>query len=95
MSYQPVDGPVVYGTQNVSTTAVELKVGGSALDERKVILIQAQANHIYIGTDSSVTTANGIKLAKDQIVPLEVGPLVAVFAIASTGTIDVRVWEMS
>jgi hypothetical protein len=93
--YQPVDGPVIYASVSVGTTAVELKVGGSAQQDRKMMLIQSQGNHIYIGTDSSVTTANGIKLAKDQIIPIEAGTMVQIFAIASSGTIDVRIWEMS
>ena len=91
---QSIDGPTTYGTVSVST-AVELKIGGSALSERKVLLIQPQGNHIYIGTDASVTTSNGIKLAKDQIMSLEAGELVTVYAIASSGTIDVRIWEMA
>ena len=93
--YQPVDGPVTYTTVSVSTTATELKVGGSALQDRKVLLIQAKGNSIFIGTDSSVTSANGIELFKNQLVPLEVGDAITVFAIASSGTIDVRIWEMA
>jgi hypothetical protein len=92
---QPVDGPVIYGTLNITTTASELKIGGSPLDERKLILIQAKGNSIYIGSDSSVTSSNGIEIFKNQIVPLEVGDKVTVYAIASAGSIDVRIWEMS
>jgi hypothetical protein len=93
--YQPVDGPVVYGAVSVSTTAIELKVGGSPQAERKVVLIQAQANAVYIGTDSSITTANGIRIFKDQILPIEAGPLVTIYAIANSGTVEVRIWEMA
>jgi hypothetical protein len=93
--YQPVDGPNVYGTISVSTTAVELKIGGSALDERKVIIIQPLENRIYVGYDSSVTTANGIELSKRQIMTLESSANITVYAIADSGTIDVRVQELS
>ena len=93
--YQPVDGPVIYTNISVSTTATELKVGASAQVERKVLVVQALENRVYIGFDSSVTTSNGIELSKRQTLFLEVGEEVTVYAIADSGTIDVRIAEMS
>lgn len=93
--YLPVDGPIVYGAVSVSTSATELKVGGSALSERKVLLLQPTDGLIYLGTDNSVTTSSGIKVFKDQLIPLEVGEQVTVYAIVTSGTVDVRIWEMS
>lgn len=93
--YQPIDGPVTYSNINVSTTAVELKVGASPADDRKVMIIQALGNRVYIGFDSSVTTSNGIELSKRQTLFLEVSDQVNVWAIANSGTIDVRIVELS
>ena len=93
--YQLIDGPNVYGTINVTTTPVELKVGASALDERKMMIIQSMGNRIYIGYNASVTSANGIELSKRQIIFLEAGPAITVYAVASAGSIDVRIQELS
>lgn len=93
--YLPIDGPNTYTNINVGTTAVELKVGASALEERKVVIIQPLGNRIYFGYNNSVTTANGIEVSKRQVVILEAGPEVAIWAIANTGTIDVRIQELA
>ena len=92
--YLPVNGPVAYGAVSVSTSATELKVGASALDERKVIMIQAQGSSIYIGFDNAVTTSTGMELRKRQTITLEAGSEMTVYAIADSGTIDVRIWEL-
>jgi hypothetical protein len=92
--YQPVDGPIVYSNINVSTTAVELKVGATPSAERKVIIVQSLGNRIYIGFDSGVTTSNGIELSKRQTLFLEVSENANIWAIASSGTIDVRIAEL-
>lgn len=89
------DSSAVYGTVSVSTTAVELKVGASPLIGRDYIIIQPKANGVYIGYNSSVTVSNGIQLFKDQIISIEVGEGISVYAIADSGTIDVRVQELA
>jgi len=93
--YQPIDGPVVYFNISVSTTAVELKVGASPASERKMMIIQSLGNRVYIGFSNAVTTSNGIELSKRQTLFIEVSELVNVWAIASAGTIDVRIVEMA
>ena len=90
-----VDGPATYINVSVTTTAAELKVGASAQLERKVMVIQPKANSIFLGFDSSVTISNGVEVKKDQTFILEVGPKITVYAIASTGTIDTRIMELS
>lgn len=93
--YLPVNGPVEYGALSVSTSATEIKIGASALDERKVVVIQSQGNSIFIGFNNSVTTSSGLELRKRQTIILEASPDVAIYAITSSGTIDVRVWELA
>ena len=90
-----VDGPGSYTNVSVTTTAAELKTGASAQLERKVLIIQPKANSIYLGFDNSVTTSNGIEVKKDQTFILEVGPKITVYAIASSGSIDTRIMELS
>ncbi len=90
-----VDSSAVYGTVSVSTSATELKVGGSALTGRDYIIIQPKANSIYVGFNNSVTISNGIQLFKDQTLTLEVGDNIQVWAISPSGTIDVRIAELA
>ena len=91
--YLLADGPSVHGQLNISTSAAELKVGASALDERKILLIQSLGNSIYIGFDNTVTSGTGVEIRARQTMIIEAGPSVTVYAIASSGTIDVRIME--
>ena len=90
----PLDGPAAYGALSVST-ATELKVGGSALTERKVVSFQPTNGNVYYGYDSSVSTSNGTKVLKNQLVIIEAGEQLPVYLIAETGTVDVRITEVA
>ena len=85
----------VYGTLTVGTTAVEVKVGASPLDRRKLVTIQPMDNAVYWGYDSSVTTSTGTRVFKDQYLPLQVGPDITVFLIANAAGKDVRIGELA
>lgn len=89
-----LDGPVAYGSISVSTSAVEAKVGASALAGRAILIIQPKANNIYLGYDNSVTTSNGIQLFKNQTIIVEFTDDVSVYLIAQSGTNDVRIQEI-
>lgn len=93
--YSVADGPFEYTNLTVTTTATELKVGATALDERKILVIQALGARIFIGFDNLVTTNNGLQIAKKQTIFLEVGPKVSVYAIVNSGTSDVRIAELA
>ena len=84
----------VYKSLTVSTSAVELKVGASALATRQAVTLLPIDRDIYWGYDSSVTTANGTKLFKGQFLMIPIGPTVTVYLI-STGSTDVRIGELS
>jgi len=93
--YQPIDGPIVYTNLSVSTSASELKVGASTASDRKVLVVQCLGNSIYLGFDNTVTSTTGIEMRKRQTLFLEVGEEVTVYAIASSGSIDVRIAELA
>ena len=90
-----VDGPGSYASQTVTTTAAELKTGASAQLERKILIVQPKGNSIFLGFDNSVNSSNGMEVKKDQTFILEVGPKITVYAIASSGSIDTRIMELS
>jgi hypothetical protein len=85
----------IYTHINVTTTATQLKVGASNLANRKIILFQPLGGDIYYGFDSSVTTTSGMLVKKGQTFGLPVGASINVYAIASSGSQDTRVQELS
>lgn len=78
---------------SVSTTAVALPTSGLA--GRTMIMIQNNSDKdIYVG-HSGVTTVNGIKVSKGATISAEAGQYNVPYAIAASGTNDVRVWELA
>lgn len=92
--FLPLDGPGVSGSLNVTTSAAELKVNASALEDRKVVTIQPLDGDVYFGYDSSVTSSTGTKVFKGQYFPLEAGDQLTVYLVADSGTVDVRITEV-
>ena len=93
MAFLPLNGPATHGSINVTTTAIEVKVGASPFEERKVITIQPLDGVVYYGYDNTVTSSTGTKLFKSIVFPLEASPSLSVWIIAGTGTVDVRITE--
>lgn len=91
----PLNGPALHGALSVSTTAVEVKVGASALSERTVITIQPIDGDVYFGYSDSVTSLTGTKIFQGQVYPLEAAQSLPVWVVAASGTIDVRITEVS
>ena len=90
------NGSGVFGSISVGVTAVEAKVGGSPLANRKMlILYNAGSQSVFYGTANTVTTANGLELFKNQTVYLPWGPARTAWLIAPSGTQDIRVMEVS
>ncbi len=95
MPYNEINGPGVYASQSVTTTAAELKVGASALTKRKVISIQPIDGDVYYGFDGSVTSSNGTKVFKGEKFFLECGDTLPIYLVAASGTVDTRIAEYS
>lgn len=98
--FQPLDGPSKQGTITVDTVTVkELKIGASALDERKVITLQPAGKiRVYFGdgtgTPSAATiAADGIVHFKNQKESYEASETQPVFILSELGSTDVVVVE--
>lgn len=91
---QPLDGPGDQTALAVSTTPVELKVGASVLEDRKVVTIQPLDGDVYFGYTTGVTASTGTKVYERQYFPLEAGELLTVYLVAESGTVDVRITEV-
>jgi hypothetical protein len=86
---------LAHGAISVSTTPVALRVGAANLTNRRSILIQNQGPlSVYIG-GATVTTANGYELALKAGVEFAMGESQTLYAIAASGTQNVRVLEVS
>ena len=84
----------VYSNLSVSTTAVEVKVGGAALANRKVVTILPEdGGPVYFGFSNAVTASTGTPVYKRQLLTMRVTDDVSVWLIAAAGTIDVRITE--
>jgi hypothetical protein len=92
--YRPLNGPAIFAALSVGSTAVEVKVGAAPLEERTSISVQPLDGNIYYGYDSSVSTSNGTKIFKSQLLIIEAASSLPVYVIAETGTVDVRITEV-
>lgn len=63
----------VYSELTVGTSAVEVKVGGAMLANRKYVILRPKDNTMYLGFNSSVTSTSGIKILKDEFFMLPIG----------------------
>lgn len=83
---------VVQTTINVTTSAVEAKVGGSNLTNRKMIIIQVQTGNMTYGFSSGsqpFTIPNGTTLT------LALGPNISIWLRRTSGSGNVAVAELS
>jgi hypothetical protein len=81
----------IEGTITVGTSAVELKIGASALANRKFASIDNSSNvTIYWGFTSGVTTTTGERIYKDSKARWRVGPNQKIYLIAGTAGNVVR-----
>jgi hypothetical protein len=74
---------------------VALQSGGSALDGRRLIMVQNNSNKaVYIGK-TGLTSANSLVLAAGAAIELDAGQDLALFVLGSAASQDVRVFEMA
>jgi hypothetical protein len=83
----------LYAELTVGTSAVELKVGASALANRKYVTMRPKDNTIYFGFSNAVTSTTGMKMFKDEFYMLPVG--VAVWLIADGASKKISIGELS
>jgi len=90
-----LDGGGNQASLTVGTSAIEAKVGGSALANRKHIILQPKDNSVYFGLTSGVTTVNGTRLFKNQTIFIPAGPNSTVYLIADGAGKTVQVIEVA
>lgn len=78
----------------VTTSAATLIAAG--LGGRRTLMIQNLGSKaIYLGKDATVTSVNGFKLEAGAIFSIELGQNVGLFAIAASGSQDIRLLEVA
>jgi len=89
-----VRGSGSYGALTVGTSAVELKVGGSPLTNRKLVIFQNLSNKtIYWGFNSSVTTTTGLAIGGGLEKQFSVNDTVRIWVISANTGLDCRIAE--
>ena len=89
-----VRGSGVYGALTIGTSAQELKVGGSPLANRKIIIFQNLSNKtIYWGFDSSVTTSTGLAIGGGVEKQFSVSDSVGIWVISANTGLNCRIAE--
>jgi hypothetical protein len=87
-------GSGVEGALTVGTSAVEAKVGGSVLVNRKLLTVHNNSSSIiYWGFTSAVTTSTGTPIFKDQFISWDISDAGKVYLIASGAGNNTRVTE--
>ena len=70
-------------------------LGGSQLAARKHMFVQNLGSQdVFVGK-AGVTLSNGLKLFKNNTMIARIGPSVALHALTSSGTADLRIMELS
>jgi hypothetical protein len=75
------------------TTSTGLLVAAAA-GRRKILVQNLGGKKVYLGA-SGVSTANGIQLPSGADLELEIGPALALHAVAESGTMDVRYLQLA
>ena len=89
-----VNQPGLQGALSVSTTGVQVKVGGSNLANRTLLTaLNNGTSTIYWGKTSSVTSLTGTPLVKNQYAEWDIGPNSDIYLIAVSGSHDIRITE--
>lgn len=92
--YISLDGDSLYGALSVTTTPVEVKVGGSRYEDRQIVTIQPTNGDIVIGYSNALTAENGTIIFKNQFFPIEATKDSEIWIRSVTGTVDVRIAEL-
>lgn len=84
-----------YAAVSITTTATDIV--GTDLANRIQILVQnnSTSKDVFVGSNASVTVANGIKLSPGASIVLDAGAGINLHGITASGTADVRYLELA
>ena len=89
-----ITGAGLEGALSVGISAIEAKVGISALTNRKVLTIYNNSNHlIYWGRTSSLLVSTGTPIKSDGFMVFEFSPTAPLYLISAFTGCDVRITE--
>jgi len=80
--------------KSVTDSATDL-LATDLVSRAKILIQNLGSNAVFVGCDSSVTVANGIKLSKGSSMEMPFGAGVDVHAITASGTADIRILELA
>lgn len=83
-----------YGAVSVSSTATDI-VATDLANRMRVIVQNVSNRDVFLGSNASVTTANGIRLSAGSSIELEIAAGVNIHGITASSTADVRYFEVA
>ena len=83
-----------YGAVSIADTATDI-IGTDLANRIKVIVQNTDNKNVFLGSNASVTTVNGLRLSAGSSIELEVGAGVNLHGITATGVADVRYFEVA
>lgn len=98
----PLDGPSIQGVLSAvdTVTPVEVKVGASPFEERKVVTLQGDDKfYVYFGDEdasapnAATVTAQGFTVFKNQLTSFEAKYTQPIYVLALSGTVNIRIVE--
>jgi hypothetical protein len=91
-----LNGPGIFDTINVTdATPIEIKVGATRSDGRRVISVQPLDGKVHLGYDNTVTsTKTFLTVTKNRFFQLEASDLLAIWMVADSGTVAVNISEV-
>ena len=93
MALFPLDGPSDHGQITATTTEQEIKVGASALSERKVITLQPQDGKVRVLFKTGLAASFGIEILKGDVYSFEASQTQPVYILTETGSVVVNIIE--
>lgn len=91
-----INTEAVYGALTVTTTPIEVRVGSTRLENRKLVMIYNNSNvTLFFGFNSAVNSTNGMPLPANTSVTLAIGDNLPIFIVASSGSRNIRIIEAS
>jgi hypothetical protein len=83
-------------SQNSVSTTAELVVASDLADRKKILVQNVSGNRtVYLGHANTVTSSNGIRLDAGANIELDLAAGVALYAITSAASADLRILEQA
>ena len=84
-----------YGAVTATGTVGPIPSGGNLVRRKSILIVNPHNNEdVFIGTDGSVITANGLPILPGATVQIDIDEAVTLYIISDGTSVDVRYMEL-